>query len=67
MTRKKASRLFMEMSRRIHLEYHGSLQGFGKVASFYRRSWRPDVKQVGGYKAAWNSDIVVQIRNTVGM
>lgn len=68
MTRKKARNLLLEMSRRIYLQQHGSLKGFGEVAKFYRDSWRhKDYKSTGGYKKAWNSEIMVALRKSVGM
>ena len=58
----------MELSRRIYLNQNGSLKGFGKIAEFYNDNWRhKDYKSTGGYKNAWNSEIMVQLRKSVGM
>lgn len=68
MTRKKARHLLMEFARRIYMQEHGTLKGFGKIAKHYSDSWRHENYAVtGGYKAAWNSEIMVQLRKSVGM
>ena len=68
MTRKKARKLMTELSRRIYLENHGTLKGFGKVSKFYNDNWRHiDYSKTGGYKKAWNNDIMVQLRQSFGM
>lgn len=68
MTRKKARKLMRELSRRLYLQQHGTLKGFGKIDKFYDDSWRhKDYRVTGGYKAAWNLDIMVDLRKSVGM
>ena len=59
MTRKRARHLMLELSRRIQLVQCGNLKGFGKIARFYDDNWRHiDYKSTGGYKSAWNSEII---------
>ena len=68
MTRKKARKLTMELSRRIYLDSHGTLKGFGKVSKLYNDDWRhKDYSVTGGYKKGWNNDIMVQLRQSFGM
>ncbi len=72
MTRKKARHLFLEMARRMHMNQHGGLQGFGKTASYYGADWRPDFEVarrwgLNSYEDCWNSEAVKQIRKSVGM
>lgn len=67
MTRKTARKLCIEMARRIYLNQNGTLKGFGKVERFYDRNWRPDIRPHGGYKAVWNSELLKDIRQSVGM
>lgn len=68
MSRKRARHLLLELSRRLYLKEHGNLKGFGKIAKFYNDDWRhKDYKTTGGYKKAWNSDLMVQLRATLGM
>lgn len=69
MTRKRARHLLMELARRIYLEKHGTLRGFGKTASFYRDSWKPGegINRFGGYKGAWENEIIREIRKSCGM
>ncbi len=68
MSRKRARHLMLELARRIHKNYYGNLKGFGKTARFYSDDWRHlDYKSTGGYKASWNSEIIRQLRDSVGM
>lgn len=68
MNRKRARHLLLELSRRLYLAEHGNLKGFGKVARFYNDDWRhTDYKVTGGYKAAWNSDIMMKLRRSLDM
>lgn len=68
MTRKKARNLMLEMSRRVYLKEHGTLKGFGSVAKHYRDDWRHlNYKSTGGYKNAWNSELMKLVRDYVGM
>ena len=68
MNRKRARHLLLEVSRRLYLKEHGNLKGFGKIAKFYNDDWRhTDYKVTGGYKAAWNNEIMVRLRESVGM
>lgn len=68
MTRKKARHLMLELARRLYLQNNGNLKGFGKIAKFYRDSYRHnDYFVSGGYKATWNSELIVLLRETVGM
>lgn len=68
MNRKRARHLMLELSRRIHIERYGSCKGFGETAKFYRDEWRHlDYTKTGGYKTAWNSNIMVAIRKSVNM
>lgn len=72
MTQKKARHLFLELSRRVYLEHHGTLKGFGKAARYYRRNWHPiwytaKVYGITSYADAWNSSTMAAIRQTVGM
>lgn len=68
MNRKKARHLMMEVSRRLYIKEHGNLKGFGKIAKFYNDDWRhKDFKATGGYKKAWNSDVMKLLRETLGM
>lgn len=70
MTRKKARHLLLEMMRRQYLQEHGTLQGFGKVARFYGRSWRPDLSGdalIRSYRGAWEWDVMQILRKRVGM
>lgn len=68
MTRKRARHLLLEMSRRLYMQEHGTLKGFGKVAKHYSDSWRhANYSITGGYKAAWNSEIMVALRKAVDM
>ena len=67
MKRDKLRRLFTEIARRSYEQNNGTLKGFGKVAKFYDRNWRPNVESFGGYKGAWNSEVVKNIRQSVQM
>lgn len=69
MTRKRARHLLMELARRMHLQEHGTLRGFGKTASFYRDSWKPaeGINKFGGYKGAWENEIIREMRKSCGM
>ena len=67
MTRKRARKLMLEMVRRIHLQHNGTLEGFGGIAKFYRADWKPNINRFGGYKSAWNSKLMRDLRATVGM
>ena len=68
MTRRKARHLSIELCRRLYMNEHGNLKGFGKVARHYSDSWRhKDYATTGGYKAAWESEIMVMLRKSVGM
>ncbi len=68
MSRKRARHLLIEMSRRLYLEEHGDLKGFGRVMKFYNDDWRhKDFKSTGGYKAGWNCEIMRQLRASLGM
>lgn len=68
MTRKRARHLLLEMSRRLYLKEHGNLKGFGAIAKFYNDDWRHrDYKATGGYKKAWESDLMKQLRGSLGM
>lgn len=68
MTRKKARKLTMELSRRLYIMEHGNLKGFGKVSKSYRDGWRHlNYSTTGGYKKGWNSELMVQVRQIVGM
>lgn len=68
MTRKKARHLNLELCRRLYLKEHGNLKGFGKIAKFYSDSWRhKDYSKTGGYKAAWNNEVMVTLRKSVEM
>lgn len=68
MNRKKARRLWIELNRRIYLKQHGTLKGFGAIERHYNDDWRhKDYKSTGGYKASWNSELVKQLRESVGM
>lgn len=58
----------MEIARQIYIQQHGTAKGCGKILSFYSaRSWRPNVAAFGGYKAAWNSTVLKDLRQSVGM
>lgn len=68
MTRKRARHLLMEMSRRLYLTDHETLKGFGKISKHYRDDWRHlNYKTTGGYKKAWDSEIMRQLRASVEM
>ena len=67
MKRDKMRHLMMELCRRMYLQRHGSLKGWGKDAKFYNRNWMPDVNKFGGYKATWESKVMRDLRNSVGM
>ena len=68
MTRKRARHLTLELCRRLYLKDHGTLKGFGRIAAHYRDDWRhTDYTTTGGYKKAWNLDIMVQLREILGM
>lgn len=68
MTRKRARHLLLEMSRRLYMQEHGNLKGFGKVARHYSDSWRhANYATTGGYRAAWDSEIMTTLRRSVGM
>lgn len=67
MKRKKMSKLMCELARRVTLNTHGTLKGFGKSAKFYRDEWRPNLQKFGGYKGAWESEFMVELRKSVGM
>ena len=68
MTRKRARHLLLEVSRRAYLKQYGSLKGWGKIAKHYRDDWRhKDYTATGGYKNAWNSEIMTLLRESVGM
>ena len=68
MTRKKARKLMRELSRRVYLQQHGNLKGFGSVDRFYNDNWRHlDYSSTGGYKSAWNNPILKTLRESVGM
>jgi hypothetical protein len=57
----------MELARRVYLETHGNLKGFGKIARFYRKDWKPDVAYRGGYKSVWNTLAMKYVRMLYGM
>ena len=69
MNRKRARHLLLELSRRIYLEQHGTLKGFGNISRHYRDEWRHlDYSVTGGYKNAWNnSPIMKELREHFGM
>lgn len=70
MTNKKARGLYRELCRRIWLDQKGNLDGFGKSCRFYNRNWRPSeetLREQGGYKGIWESDVMVKLRKSVGM
>lgn len=67
MKREKARKLMLEVSRRLYLQDHGTTKGFGRIAKFYRAGWMPDNKVTGGYKNAWNSKIMKELRELTGM
>ena len=72
MTRKKMRNNLRELSRRIHLEQHGSLKGWGKIARFYGDQWRPNWEEAGrwgfkSYSDMWNSKVMTDMRESVGM
>ena len=68
MTRKRARHLLLEMSRRVYLKEHGTLKGFGKIAKHYNDDWRHiNYATTGGYKKSWNSELMVLVREYVGM
>lgn len=69
MTRKRFRHLLMEVSRRAHLNVHGDLKGFGNTSKFYDRNWRMKCHpgEVGGYRAAWESEALKDLRASVGM
>lgn len=67
MSRKRARHLFLELARKIQVDQKKSLKGFGKTARFYDDNWRPKVHELGGYKGAWNSEIIQDLRKSVGM
>lgn len=68
MNRKKARHLMMEVARRLYIKEHGNLKGFGKIEKFYNDDWRhKDYTVTGGYKKAWNSDIMRLLRESLGM
>lgn len=55
----------MELSRQMHIKEHGTLKGFGETAKFYRADWRGHFP--GGYKAAFESEIMKELRAIFGM
>lgn len=68
MTRKRARHLMTEFSRRVYLKENGTLKGFGRSAKYYRDDWRHlNYAETGGYKSAWNSDVMVRLREMYGM
>lgn len=69
MTRKRFRHLMMEVMRRVYLNCHGDLKGFGNIAKFYDRNWRMKFHpgEVGGYRAAWESEALKALRASVGM
>ena len=70
MNRKTLRHKFLELSRRIYFDNHKTYKGFGKIAKFYGENWYPVLKEIqnfGGYKACWNSEIIRQLRDSVGM
>lgn len=68
MTRKRARLLMLELCRRLYLTDHEDLKGFGKIAKFYDDDWRHlNYKTTGGYKKAWESDLMKQLRASLGM
>lgn len=70
MSRKRTRNLFRELARRIYFDQHKTYEGFGGIAKFYGENWRPlyeEIQKLGGYKAAWDSDVVKDLRNSVGM
>lgn len=67
MNRRTARHLMLELMRRVYLDQHKTLKGFGKTAKFYDRNWKPKVNEVGGYKAAWESDLLKTLRTVNGM
>lgn len=67
MTQKHVRKLMLEIARRIYLQEHGTLKGFGKIASYYRSNWKPDAKKLGGYKAIWENEFMLLLRNNFGM
>lgn len=51
---------------------HGSLQGFGKIASHYGADWRPNFTEArrwgcSSYEECWNNETVKTLRKSVGM
>lgn len=68
MNRKRAGHLMLELSRRIYLDYNGTLKGFGKVAQHYRDEYRhTDYSKTGGYKVSWESEIMKKLRELYKM
>ncbi len=68
MTRRRARHLMLELCRRLYLTDHENLKGFGKTAKFYSDDWRhKNYKVTGGYKKAWDSELMRKLRETVGM
>jgi len=70
MTRRRARHLMLEISRRLYLQEHGNLKGFGKtqIYKFYNDDWRHrDYSVTRGYKNAWNSECMLMLRKAVGM
>ena len=69
MTRKRFRHLLLEVARRVHLSQNGDLKGFGETAKFYDRNWRMKCHpgEVGGYRAAWESEALKALRASVGM
>ena len=57
----------MELSRRMYLQRYGGLKGWGEDAKFYDRNWKPDINKLGGYKSAWESEIIRELRKSCGM
>lgn len=63
----------MEMARRIHLQQHGNLKGFGKTAKFYGDQWRPKFKTdldkygVNSYQEIFDNETIKALMKSVGM
>ena len=68
MKRKKARHLIMELARRIYFDTYGTYKGFGKRAKHYRDDYRQkDHILTGGYKKAWNHELIIELRKKYGM
>lgn len=57
MKRKKFAGLMLELSRQLHYQYYGTYKGFGKIAKFYRKGYRPLVPNIYGnsYSEIWKT------------